>query len=87
MAKKDRARIDYMPGQAACDALALASEMFPNLRPQAVIDKLVITGLVALQWKPPALYGQNRDAWQLPDGLQSHAGYDPTNAAGILRRL
>jgi len=69
MAKKDRPRIDYMPGQAAFDALALAGEMYPNLRPQALIDKLVITGLVALNWKPPALYGHNRDAWRLPEGL------------------
>jgi len=67
MPKKDRARIDYMPGQAAFDALGLASEMFPNMRPQALIDKLVITGLCALHWKPPALYGYNRDAWQLPE--------------------
>jgi len=66
MAKKDRTRIDYMPGKAAFDALALAAEMFPNMRPQAVIDKLVITGLVALHWKPPKLYGADRDQWKLP---------------------
>ena len=48
MPKKDRTRIDYVPGKAAFDALALASDMFPNMRPQALIDKLVITGLVAL---------------------------------------
>ena len=69
MPKKDRNRIDYMPGQAGFDALALAAEMFPNLRPQALIDKQVITGLVALYWEPPRLYGHNRDAWQLPRGL------------------
>ena len=70
MPKKDRTRIDYMPGQAAFDALALASEMFPNLRPQALIDKLVITGLVALHWKPPELpklWGTDRDKWKLPE--------------------
>lgn len=67
MPKKDRTRIDYMPGQAAFDALGLASEMFPNMRPQALIDKLVITGLVALQWKPPMLYGADRDRWKLPE--------------------
>lgn len=67
MAKKDRTRIDYMPGQAAYDALGLASEIFPNLRAQALIDKLVITGLVALHWEPPGLYGHNRDAWRLPE--------------------
>ena len=67
MPKKDRTRIDYMPGQAAFNALRLASEMFPNMRPQALIDKLVITGLCALHWKPPMLYGADRDRWQLPD--------------------
>lgn len=67
MAKKDRTRIDYMPGQAAFDALGLASEIFPNMRPQALIDKLVITGLVALHWKPPMLFGADRDRWTLPE--------------------
>lgn len=71
MPKKDRTRIDYMPGQAAFDALALASEMFPTLKPQALIDKLLITGLCALQWKAPALYGSNRDAWRLPEQFRT----------------
>jgi hypothetical protein len=66
MPKRDRTRIDYMPGQAAFDALALASEMFPTLKPQALIDKLLITGLCALNWKPPMLYGVDRDRWKLP---------------------
>lgn len=70
MPKKDRARIDYMPGQAAFDALGLANEMFPNIKPQALIDKLVITGLCALHWKAPALYGEDRDRWTLPDELK-----------------
>jgi len=67
MPKKDRTRIDYMPGQAAYDALGLASEMFPNLRAQALIDKLVTTGLVALHLEQPRLYGHNRDTWRLPE--------------------
>ena len=70
MPKKDRTRIDYMPGQAAFDALTLASEKFPNMRPQALIDKLVITGLVALSWKLPELprlWGTDRDKWKLPE--------------------
>jgi hypothetical protein len=71
MAKKDRTRIDYMPGQAAYDALGLASEMYPDLRPQALIDKLVITGLVALQWAHPRLYGTDRDRWRLPEQFRS----------------
>lgn len=69
--KKDRNRIDYMPGQAAFDALGLASEMFPNMRPQALIDKLVITGLCALHWKPPMLYGADRDRWKLPEQFRT----------------
>lgn len=71
MPKKNRTRIDYMPGQAAFAALGLASEMFPTMRPQALIDKLVITGLCALQWKPPMLYGADRDRWQLPEQFRT----------------
>lgn len=70
MAKKDRTRIDYMPGQAAIDALRLAAERFPNKRPQALIDKLVITGFCALNWKlpeVPKLWGNDRDRWKLPE--------------------
>ena len=70
MPKKDRARIDYMPGRAACDALDIAADLFPDMRPQALIDKLVITGLCALRWKPPSLYGSDRDHWKLPDELR-----------------
>ena len=43
---------------------------FPNTRPQALIDKLVITGLCALTWKlpePPKLWGNDRDRWALPE--------------------
>ena len=49
MAKNERTRIDYMPGDAAYQALGLGADLFPNLRTQALIDKLVITGLCALQ--------------------------------------
>ena len=69
MPKNDRTRIDYMPGSAAFEALGLAAEMFPNMRAQALIDKLVITGLCALHWKAPALYGADRDNWTLPREL------------------
>ena len=40
---------------------------------------VVITGLSALvqgHWKPPPLYGRDRDAWKLPDDLRSHLGKD-----------
>ena len=70
MPKQERTRIDYMPGPAALDALALAGAMFPSTRPQALLDKLVITGLCALQWKLPALYGADRDRWELPEALR-----------------
>lgn len=73
MSKNDRTRIDYMPGQAANDALGLASAMFPNLRSQALIDKLVITGLCALHWKGPELWGTDRDRWKLPEGIGQSA--------------
>ena len=72
MSKKDRDRIDYMPGGAALDALGLASAMFPNLRTQALLDKLVITAVSALtheHWRAPALWGRDRDAWTLPADL------------------
>ena len=72
MPKKDRARIDYMPGNAALDALGQAGAMFPNTRPQALLDKLVITAVSALaheHWRPPALWGRDRDAWKLPEEL------------------
>ena len=69
MSKSDRIRIDYMPGSAAVEALQQAQDSFPNLRTQALIDKLVITGYCALQWKAPALWGSDRDRWQLPDTI------------------
>ena len=73
MPKNDRTRIDYMPGSAAFDALGVAGAMFPNLRTQALIDKLVITAVSALahqHWRPPALWGRDRDAWKLPNELR-----------------
>ncbi len=78
MPKQHRTRIDYMPGNAALEALTLAAEMFPEMRPQALLDTLVITGLCAMHWKAPALYGSDRDDWKLPDGLKS-AGVEPGN--------
>ena len=73
MPKIERTRIDYMPGNAGLDALALAAEMFPNLRQQALIDRLVIVAVSALKhehWRPPIVGGLNRDAWTLPHGLK-----------------
>ena len=73
MPKTERTRIDYMPGTAALDALDLAAAMFPGTRPQALLDKLVITAVSALahkHWHAPYLYGKDRDKWKLPDDLR-----------------
>lgn len=67
MSKNTRLRIDYMPGMAAQAVLADAAKLFPNLNNQAIIDKLLITGLSALKhqhWQPPALFGHDRDKWR-----------------------
>ena len=72
MPRTDRSRVDYMPGAAAAMALELAAEMYPRLRTQEIIDKLVITGLSALRhklWHPPYLSGRDRDKWALPASL------------------
>lgn len=72
MPRTDRSRVDYMPGAAAATALGLAAEMYPQLRTQELIDKLVITGLSALRhksWQPLYLSGRDRDKWALPASL------------------
>lgn len=73
MAKSDRVRVDYMPGKAAIEALQAAQVMFPKANTQALIDRMVITGLSALvhgKWQPPSLWGQ-RESWQLPANLRA----------------
>ena len=70
MPKIDRPRIDYQPGQAAIDAIHITANLLPKLRTQALIDKLVITGLCALHWQSPQLWGSDRDRWSLPIHLQ-----------------
>lgn len=73
MPKRDRIRIDYMPGAAALEALDIAAEMFPDIRPQALLDKLMITAVSALaheHWRPPMLWGRKRDLWKLPEALR-----------------
>ena len=75
MPKTDRVRVDYMPGAAALQALQAAQELYPKANTQALIDRMVITGLSALvhnkwqpNWQPPSLWG-HRDLWKLPDNL------------------
>ena len=68
-----RPRIDWCPGEAASEAVEIARELFPHLRKQEVIDRLVITGLYALKqppWAPPQFVGSDRDKWALPDDLR-----------------
>jgi hypothetical protein len=76
MPKSERVRIDYMPGAAALQAIDIASAMFPDARPQALLDKLVITAVSVLahkHWRAPCLHGSNRDQWKLPDTLRPDA--------------
>ena len=72
MPKADRVRVDYMPSDAALQALQAAQDLYPKANTQALIDRMVITGLSALvhgKWQPPSLWGQ-RDRWKLPDNLR-----------------
>ncbi len=66
----DRPRVDWMPGEAALQALAMAQRMRPELRRQDLIDLLVIHGLWALQFRAPPLLGRDRDRWELPKVLR-----------------
>ena len=73
MSKTNRVRVDYMPGPAALEALKVAQAMHPDRNTQALIDRLVITGLSALvhgRWEPPRLHGRDRERWKLPEGLR-----------------
>ena len=73
MNKANRIRVDYMPGPAAVEALNAAQNLHPTDNTQALIDRLVITGLSALvhrRWEPPRLYGRNRERWELPEALR-----------------
>lgn len=65
-------RIEWVPGPAALETLAIAEDLFPGMGRQAVIDRLVITGLSAYltrPWEPPALTGRARHRWRLPAEL------------------
>ena len=66
--------VDFGVGAAALAALDLAAGMFPYLRHQALLDKLVITAVSALahkHWHAPYLGGgRDRDRWKLPDDLR-----------------
>lgn len=70
MADTNRHRVDWMPGEAALQALDAAQRLRPDLRRQDLIDHLVIHGLWALQARPPPLQGTDRDRWRLPELLR-----------------
>ena len=62
-----------MPTLAALEA---AQVLHTDCNTQALIDRLVITGLSALvhgHWEPPRLYGRDRELWKLPEGLRQPA--------------
>ncbi len=67
-----RHRIDWMPGEAARQAMREAGErFFPNLGQQELIDRLIICAHSALmhqRWVPPVLHGNDRDRWRLQNG-------------------
>ena len=67
MRNKLRPRFDYQPCHAALAALDEAAKLAPSLNRQALLDKLVMCGLWALQMeqsRPPALFGTNRGYWR-----------------------
>lgn len=68
-----RQRIDWAPGDAALEAIEIAETLFPHLRRQEIIDRLVLTGLWALRQPPaipPRFDGCDRDQWRLPANLR-----------------
>ena len=85
MSRLSRVRVDYMPGPAAVEALKAAQGLYPNSNTQALIDRLVITGLSALvhgHWKPPPLYGRNRDVWKHPHSCRAPFGRNAGRTEG-----
>jgi hypothetical protein len=73
MPDSTRKRIEWYPGDAALEALQVATEKYPRLRQQALLDFIFLAGLSALthqHWQPPALHGADRHRWRLPAALQ-----------------
>jgi hypothetical protein len=64
MSKTSITRVDYMPGPAALEVLAIAESLLPDSWQKELLDRLVTAGLSALarkHWKPPYLYGKDSD--------------------------
>lgn len=65
------ARIDWIPGPAARQAIDVAGAMLTGHNRQDVIDRLVILGLWVLKHNaPPQLHGNDRHRWRLPPDLR-----------------
>ena len=67
-------RIDWVPGAAALDALAIAEALFPGQGRQDVIDRMLIMGVsayLANHWQPPQFQGRSRHRWRLPAELEA----------------
>lgn len=59
-------RVDWMPGEAALQALQAIQRRRPDLSRQEVIDYALIVALSALShepWRPPPLLGRSRYRW------------------------
>lgn len=59
-------RVDWMPGDAALQALEEIIRLRPGLNRQDAIDYAVITAASALRfrtWQPPQVVGKGRHRW------------------------
>lgn len=65
-----RVRIDYQPGAAALEALAIAQDRMPQMPRQELIDLLLVRGLWTLGL-PPLPPGRDRERWRLPDVIRT----------------
>lgn len=69
-------RIDWCPGDAAIEALAIGEDLCPDRSRQNLIDLLVITGVSAMlasPWRPPSFPAGSRHRWRLPADLVGKA--------------
>ena len=67
-------RIEWNPGPAALEALAVGENLFPGRGRQDVIDMLVIVAVSALlsrPWRPPSFPVGTRYRWELPSDVAS----------------
>lgn len=70
-------RVDWCPGPAALEALAIGEDLCPGRSRQNLIDLLVITGVSALSaspWRPPTFPAASRYRWTLPADVAKKKG-------------